>query len=213
MVRTMRTLTIFGITGQTGQELARVALERGWAVRGLARPPQRALVGASAATVVWGNWADPAAVAQALEGAQAVVCVLGPRPPYTDVFCAQATAAILAGMHASGVRRIVCQTGAMIGPGQRSWAFGCLTRLVVRRQSAMAADRVEQECLVAASGLAWTLVKPPRLTQAHSGVPLQEGAALRMGLLCSVGRTDLAHYLLDAIDRPELVGARLFVKQ
>jgi putative NADH-flavin reductase len=207
-----RSLTIFGITGQTGLVLASVARDRGWGVRGFARPPERKAVALQTANVSWGEFSDDARVAEAVAGADAVFCLIGPRPPFTDVFCADATVAILAAMHSAGLRRIICQTGAMIGLGNRTLPFQWLSTIVSRRQPAVAADRVEQERLVTESGLDWTLVKPPRLIHDSMHRPVTEGTALRMGLLSSIGRTTLAHFLLDALDRDDLVGARVFVK-
>lgn len=210
-----RTLTIFGITGQTGLRLAEAALARGWSVRGLARPASVAgftLAGAAGLELIAGDLSQPDRLDAALRGADAVVIVLGPRPPYTEVFCATATAAILVGMRHSGTRRVACQTGAMVGPGPLTLPFAAMRALYAWRQPAAAQDRIEQERLVMTSGLDWTLVKPPRLTDGPPRGHVQAGADLRPGLLSSLARRDLAGFVLDAIDQPALVGARVYLR-
>lgn len=209
----IRTLTVFGLTGRTGRLVAGAAMDRGWSVRGLARPASAGGLDLPGATVVTGEFSQPDCVAEAVDGSAAVCCVIGPRPPYTDVFCAIATAAILDAMRRSGVCRIVCQTGAMVGAGRRSAPFGWLSRLFAHRQPAAARDRLEQERLVMESGLDWTLVKPPRLSSGWSGRPVRAAPDLRIGLLSSIGRASLARFIVESLDDGSRVGKRLFVRQ
>lgn len=58
-----------------------------------------------------------------------------------------------------------------------------------------------QEMIVRASGVAWTVVKPPRLTDGPRTGRVRSGCALRVGLLSSVARAELAALILDAIER------------
>lgn len=206
------TLAIFGITGQTGRALAKVSTARGWSVRGLVRPGSE-VTGLEGATIVRGNLSDPVCLAEVVDSTDAVYCVFGPRPPYTEAFCADATAGIIAAMRGNGVQRIICQTGAMIGAGNRTRPFEWLSAVVGKQQHAVIRDRIEQERLIMDSGLAWTLVKPPRLTNATDIHRVQDGVQLRIGLLSSIGRTSLAHFLLDVLEREDTVGARLFVRE
>lgn len=214
----LRTLAVFGLSGATGQALLAAALARGWAVRGLVRNASTstsALAAASQArlVLVHGELGDASRVRQTLEGADAVCCVFGPRPPYTEVFCAAATAQVVAGMRQAGIARLLCQTGGMVGPGQRTLPFAWLTALVCRQQPALMADRSEQERLVMASGLRWTLIKPPRLTDHPAARPVQAAADLKLGLLSHISRASLAQFTLDAVDRADAVGARLCVRE
>lgn len=207
-----RTLAVFGVTGLTGQALARIALARGWAVRGFARSESRAPAASVGLTVVRGDFSDPERVAEVVAGAEAACCVLGPRAPYTEAFCAPATRTIIQAMREVGPRRLVCQTGAMVGSGNRTLAFEWLARTFARRNPAAAGDRVEQERLVQGSGLDWTIVKPPRLTNGPAGRGLSAGPALRVGLLSSVSRAAVATFMLDIIDTAQYSGARVFVR-
>ena len=209
----MRTIAIFGVTGRTGQALAQAATERGWAVRGFARPESAVPSAQGALTIVRGTFEDSARVIETVTGADAVCCVVGPRPPHTDAFCSAATTAIVHAMKQAGLRRLVCQTGAMVGEGNRTRGFAWLGRMVARRQRTVIQDRLEQERVVQESGLEWTLVKPPRLTEGPARRGIKAGATLPIGLLSRISRASLAAFTLYAIERGHYIGARVFVRE
>lgn len=111
-----RRLAIFGISGRIGRELARVAGIRGWEVCGFVRPTSKGEGAIVHGRIVRGNFEDFDRVVETVADSVAVCCLIGPRPLYTDIFCAKATTAIIAAMKQAGCKRLVCQTGAMIGP-------------------------------------------------------------------------------------------------
>lgn len=144
-MRSPRGMPHFGITGRTGQVLARASVDGRWTVSGFARPDSTVPAGPGPFIVVRDDFTDADRVAETVAGTEAVCCVLGPRPPHTEAFCAPATRTIIQTMKQVGVRRLVRQAGAMVGAGNRTLAFECLARTVVRRQPAASRDRVEQE--------------------------------------------------------------------
>ena len=68
------------------------------------------------------------------------------------------------------------------------------------------ADLALMEDLVRDSGLVWTIVRPPRLTDGPLTGRYRTafGRNVRRGLL--VFRADVAHLMLRALERPETVG-------
>lgn len=207
----MATVAVFGVSGGTGHALTAAARARAWEVRGFCRISSIAPTGA---VLIHGELGDATRVRQVLEGADSVCCVIGPRPPFTDVFCADAARAIVAGMAAVGCRRLVCVTGAMIGPVPgRSRPMSWVAEWFRRRRPAAARDREEQEAVVMGSGLDWTIVKPPRLVDARPSGPPAAGPDLAVGLRSSVSRSDLATFLLDEIAEPRFVHRRVIVRQ
>jgi len=206
-------LTVFGGTGRTGRKVIEQALTRGYRVRILCRTAGALAVPHPDLEVLAGSLTDPKAVERSLTGSRAVVIVFGPRPPYQEIFCADATATILNAMRQCGVRRVVCVTGAMIGEGvRRSWAFERLARYFRRRAPALAADRAEQERLVKTSGLDWTLVKPPRLAASAGTGRYSAGAQVRVGLLSRISREDLARFILDELNSTENLGRAVVIR-
>jgi putative NADH-flavin reductase len=146
-------------------------------------------------------------------GADAVCCLFGPRPPGNDAFCAEATRTIVEAMRRQGVRRLICQTGAMIGayPQNRSRALQWMALAFERRRPAVAADRSEQEKVVRESGLDWTLVKPARLTDGPRTRRTRIGPDLRVGLLSKISRSNLAAVILEEIGTPAFARQAVFV--
>jgi putative NADH-flavin reductase len=194
-------IAVLGASGRTGHELVVAALGRGIEVQALYRPGSEPRDDAPGFRAIVGQVSDPEAVRCTLAEAQAACCALGPRPPYTDVFCAAATANLIAQMRRLGAGRLVCLTGAMIGPDAEGWSppVRALAHLFRRRYPAVAEDRARQERLVRESGLDWTLVKPPRIAGGRRRGRVTAAPALRIGLLSSIRREDLADFLLEEL--------------
>ncbi len=206
-------IAVFGASGRTGRELVAQALTRGYAVRALVREGRSLAERRGAVQVIVGSplWADD--VAATVERADAVVVLLGAREPSRDVFCAQATERIVEAMQEHGVGRLLCVTGAMVGEasGHRSFALERMARAARKRMPDVMADRARQEEVVRASGLEWTLVKPPRLADGARTRSFRAATDLVVGVLSSVRRSDLAAFLLDEIVAPRFVAQAVVV--
>ena len=203
---------MFGASGQTGREFIRQATERGLVIIASCRATSRTTLPLSVEARI-GELGDPDHAFDVIAGTQAVCCVVGPRPPHTAAFCADATATIIAAMHQSGVRRFVCLTGAMIGTEAPNWTFGIrlMARMFRRQRPAVALDRMRQETVVIDSGLEWTLVKPPRLTDGVAGGNVVVDRRLRIGLLSKISRADLATFLINECVAPRHVRQAVYV--
>jgi uncharacterized protein YbjT (DUF2867 family) len=81
-----------------------------------------------------------------------------------------------------------------------------------KQQPALADDRAKQERVVVASGLDWTVVKPPRLTNGPLRGRVRSGESLKVGALSSISRADLARFMLDEVESPQHVGKRVVVQ-
>ena len=206
-------VAVFGGSGRTGSAFVAGACARDWTVVAHVRrasswrPP-------GAVRMVRGDLDDATIVDETLAGADAVLCLLGPRAPYAEAFCAMATAAILAGMARRGVPRLLCLTGAMIGhlPGNVSWPLRLMAALFRRQRPAVARDRALQEALVRATSITWTLVKPPRLTDGPPTGRHAAGPALGVSLLDRIAREDLARFLLTETAAPRFERHAVYVK-
>lgn len=143
----MSLLAITGATGFVGSAVLDAALAEGHRVRALARRDQPARAG-----VEWvrGDLADQAALAGLCAGADAVVHVAGltntPDPAAFETANVDGTIAVIAAMRSGGVKRLVF-----------------VSSLAARepRLSAYGASKARAEQVVEASGLDWTIVRPP----------------------------------------------------
>lgn len=187
---------IFGATGTVGRVLTAHALVAGHQVTAFTRSGRFAGVAEGELSVVQGDVLDPAAVAAAIEGHDAVICCLG--GGRKGGVRSQGTANIVKGMRAHGVRRLVCQStlGAGDSAGNLTFfwkyiMFGLLLRPAF-------ADHLHQEAIVCASNLDWTLVRAAAFTDGPLTGTYKHGfsGASPKGLSLKISRADVAHFML-----------------
>lgn len=201
-------LALFGTTGRTGRPLLDQALAAGHSVTALARTPT-ALPPHDRLTVVEGDVTDPAAVARVVgDGpADAVLLTLGPAKGSPPDLMETAARNVIAAMEASGVRRVVTETGAGVpdarDPGGVGPAFmRGVMKLVARGLLADAEAHVD---VFRRSGLDWTVVRAPRLTTGPRTGRYETGY-LALGPGHSVARADVAEFMLRLATAREYVG-------
>lgn len=156
-------IALLGGTGGIGGHVLDWALDAGHAVHALARRPG-ALPPAAGLAVTSGDALDPAAVAEVIADADAVVSALGPRGARSPSLLAGAAANIVAGMEKTGARRLICVSaaGAFIAADPHmNW----LVKMILPRVFAKPfADTRRMEDVVGRSDLDWTMVRATRLT-------------------------------------------------
>jgi putative NADH-flavin reductase len=212
-------LTIFAATGGIGRHLVGQAIAAGHDVTAVARnpaslPAEVRAVRADLATAM------PAALATAVGGADAVLSALGPRSKADYGIASTGTRAIAGAMQVAGARRVVVVSAAPVGtvassrrpqppkhdPGDGFVMRHLLSPLITAALSGLYADLALMEDILADSGLDWTAVRPPRLTnKAETGAyRTAYGRNLRRGL--TVSRADVAHLMLAVLGEPEAIG-------
>ena len=190
-------VAIFGASGQTGLFLVEHALFQGHTVTAFVRTPQIFPMRHDDLSVVEGDVRSRDKVAEAIEGADAVLCVIGTRlrdaPPR---ICSAATENIIAGMKQHGVRRLITVTGA--GSGDSKQRTGFFERAVMKVFVSLD-DKERQEDLIKESGLDWVIVRPPLLTNdPHTG-EYKVGPDVRPGIAGKLARADLVDFMLEQL--------------
>jgi putative NADH-flavin reductase len=113
-------LAVLGATGRTGQRGVAKPLRRDHRVivvcRGL--PPESTFP--SEVHLETADLMHSAQVSAALAGADAVIGALGPRPPCTEVFCAQVALNLVEAMRERGLCCLVCLSVVGEYPAQRT---------------------------------------------------------------------------------------------
>jgi putative NADH-flavin reductase len=212
-------LTIFAPTGGVGRQLLEQAVAAGHDVTAVARNPARV---AADVPVVRADLADPdpAMLVAAVTGADAVLSGLGPHSRAEAGIAARGTRSITGAMKAADVRRIVVVSAAPVGtvrspgrphPPKHDPGDGFLMRHLLGPIGKVAlgpvfADLAEMEDVLRDSGLDWTSVRPPRLTDgpATGTYRTAPGQNLRGGTV--VSRADVAAFMLAVLGRPETFG-------
>ncbi|MEB3210731.1 MAG: NAD(P)H-binding protein, partial [Leptolyngbyaceae bacterium] len=103
-------LVIFGSTGGTGREVVQQSLADGHHVTAFARNPEKLTIQHPNLTIVQGDVLDPLSVEQAVQGQDAVVCILGSGQQLSGTVRSEGTRQIIQAMEKTGVRRLICQS-------------------------------------------------------------------------------------------------------
>jgi len=211
-------LVIFAATGGIGRHLLDQAIAAGHDVTAAARDPKK-VPGAVRTVRIDLAAADPATIESAVGGADAVLSGLGPRSASDIGVAWRGTRAIVEAMKATDVRRIVVVSAAPIGtvpsparptPPKHDPGDGFFMRHLLGRFAKAAfrrhyADLARMEDVLRDSGLDWTVVRPPRLTDKPltGRYRTAYGQNLRRGLVIS--RADVAHLMLGVLGRPDTI--------
>ncbi len=200
-------LAILGATGKTGRHLLEQALAQGHAVTVLARNPDKLALRDDRLNIVQGDIQDAAKVAQAVAGADAVLSVLGPTSNKPELAISRGMDNILAAMRQHGVQRLIQSAGAGVRDPQDTPTlvhafFGGLVRLLSPN---VVADMVQVVEKVRASGLDWTIVRAPMLTEDAATGRVREGYVGK-DIGPRLARADMADFMLKQLEDQTWLG-------
>lgn len=203
---------MLGATGRTGRHVVDLALQAGHQVMAVTRGtvPDTARPGL---TWIQGSVLHEDTVDDAVAGSQAVIVALGPSKENPDV-CSHGTQLAVDACHRHDVQRIVVITGAAIGhpPDHLGWWMRAMRTTWRTANPHAAHERDEQERIVKESGLSWTLLHPPRLTDGTGG-PTRIGADLQVGANDHVDRIEVARAAVEAVTTGAHAGAGVTILQ
>ena len=187
-------LFVIGATGRTGREIVQQALERGHYVTAFVRSPESMTLKNDRLTVLTGDAMDENQLFEAMQNHDAVLSALGPRKVFKPSSLLHDSAlATTRAMKRAGVKRLLILSAAAHFPGIPNRIVSFVLRSHMRDSRAM-------EEIVQASGLDWTVARPPRLTEEdYTSYRSREGAAPKMGF--TLARKAVAAFMLDAIER------------
>ncbi len=155
-------VVLFGATGPTGKFLINQALELGYQVVVYGRNASNVKFNNDAVTLITGQLDDPAAVAEAISGADAVISALGPgfKSPAGNVI-ARGTETIIAGMKLGGVKRFIQVSTVSISDERGKMNLINFVYSLVAKNTYD--DVRETARVIRQSGLDWIIVRVPRL--------------------------------------------------
>ena len=184
-------LTVLGAAGATGVPLVEQAIAAGHQVTALARSAEDLTLTNPNLHVVQGDATDRAVVSQAMEGADAVISVLGARGPVI----AEATRAVVAAAEQAGPERIVMLSSFAVARDRLKPVSKLVTRVAMGSQIK---DKTAGEEVLRASGLDWTIVYATLLTNGPKTEPRVVPETEKVGMSQRISRADVASFLLQA---------------
>ncbi len=208
-------VAVFGASGRTGGLLVERCLAAGYEVTALVRTP---------ATFAWrdrvrvmeGSVFDAEAVRRTIAGAEVVLSALGARSLKKEDVLERAVPLIVEAMRAEGVRRIVVLGGSSAIAGSLD-KQPAMVRWFLRRvlyegvlKWPSASQRAQWETLKG-SGLDWTMVLPPMLTEGKGRGKFRVDGEALPPRGSRIARADVADFMVAQIGSGEWVGEGVYV--
>jgi putative NADH-flavin reductase len=191
-------LVVLGATGGIGLEIVEQAVERGHSVTAFARAPERLESFRDRITIVPGDLLNNGELARVLAGQDGVLSSFGPRDPRADGKLLESFAnALTKAMLHSGTQRVVVVSVAFLFKDMIIPPAYLVGRLLFSHH---VADATAMEEILKKSGLDWTIVRPPQLTdKPRTGAyRVREGHLPRFGF--TISRADVADYMIKAVE-------------
>lgn len=209
-------VAIFGANGATGRLLTEDALKEGHEVTVLIRNPD-AFKFREKVRVVRGSVFQLPVVKETLEGAEAVFSVLGAHSPLrNENVLPRAIPVIVRAMQETGIRRIIAlgSAGALPGslnkqPAWRRWFVENVVYALFLKWPVL--EQRVQYALLSNSGLDWTMVMPPMLTNGIAERRYRvDGEALPPGS-SHISRAGVAQFMVQELIGNEWVERGVYI--
>lgn len=198
-----RRVALFGATGKIGHHVLDQLLAAGHDVAAYVRNPAKLDVTHPNLTVITGELHDAAAIASAVDGADAVISALGPtlKRSATGTPVTDGSLNIVAAMQAAGVRRYVgLATPAMADPRDRPTLKGKALRLMPRLAMPNALAEIDgMAAAITGSDLDWTIARITNPTDRPAKGTTRAGFLGRDKVGMAMTRADIATFLVDQL--------------
>jgi putative NADH-flavin reductase len=199
---------VFGATGKTGNLVVERALAEGHQVTALVR--NAAKITQPSANVVVGDATNLNDVRKAMHSQHVVIDTVGGTTPYkTTQLESNVARNIIAAMRAESVRRLIVVTMMGLGESRDQAPFWYKHLLMTTFLRGSTKDKAAAESEVRTSGLDYTIVRPPILTETPS-----LGAAKIIGTNATghkITRIDLANFLVAQMTDDRYLGQAVTV--
>ncbi|WP_410622831.1 NAD(P)-dependent oxidoreductase [Amycolatopsis sp. cmx-8-4] len=198
------TVAVLGATGATGRHVVSTALRRGHHVVAPVRRAGTFAPHEGLDEVSWPEVTDVPALTRALPGTSVVISALGGAGTGPTTVCTEGVRSAVTAMKAAGVDRLIALSahGVLETHDKSPYSLAVWANVAERMR-----DKEAMEPLITASGLDWTIVRPPKLADHDEIGKYRAGTDLRIRLWSSIGRADLAAFLLDEAETPRYAHA------
>lgn len=213
-------VAVLGASGSTGALVVDKLLDKGHQVVALSRSAVPARNPAARFTQKAGDLTDADFLAQAIKGCDAVISCIGQNRASKSLFAKRVSPADI-------LRRVAAATIAAIGDGPQHFiylsAFGVgadrskhalMFRIILRLSAIHEAylDHDVAEAAIRASGICWTIVRPPGLTDKDEEVALIDKSE-RWSSFEMVSKRSVAAYLVERAEQGGPLGRTVTIGQ
>ena len=194
-------ITVIGATGGTGEAIVANALSCGCEVVAVARRPERLKLSHARLFLRQGNVSKPETIYEAVNGADAVVSVIGTkRSKEPTRFYSDGIANVISAIERCGGRRLISvgASGYIDSPAHPAWLRFMMKNLVQKILFHNYEDMMRMEESIKQSELDWTIVRPPRLTNGRRTESYRVQKEVVIGG-SKISRADVADYIVKSL--------------
>ena len=200
---TMLKIAVIGANGRTGKEIVKQSLAAGHEVIALARRPEALNIEHPKLEIRRADVFDQTSLETALAGnIDAVVSAIGEaKISKPTTLYSQSAVNTITAMRKMRIRRLICiaSSGYVDDAQQPFWVRFLQKNVLQRIFRYVYEDTMRMEKIVQVSALDWTIVRPPRLTNAaRTGVYRIQKEVVAKG--AKISRADLADYIVKNIN-------------
>lgn len=194
-------ILIIGATGGTGRELTKQALEQGHRVTAFVRTPSKVTIEHENLTVVEGSVTDYGTVDGAVRGKDAVLSALGHKKWVIKTsLLSKGTQNIITAMEKHGVSRFICETSLGVGSSRGRLGLYYTLFVIPFIIYFYFKDKERQEELIKKSSLAWTIVRPGKLTNGPKRTLYKHGQNIGNKIsTVKISRPSVAEFMLKQL--------------
>jgi uncharacterized protein YbjT (DUF2867 family) len=191
-------IVVFGASGGTGRHAVHRATSAGHQVTAVTRRPG-VFADAGVREVVVPELTVPGALDHVVQDQDAVISALGTNAKGPVSVCAEGIRAVLTAMERTGTRRLVAVSahGAAETHDRSLYSLALWATLADKMRDKEAMERLIQD-----SGVDWTIVRPPALSNKPGRGRYRTGTDLRIRLTSAISRADLGDFLVREAQNP-----------
>ncbi len=197
----MKTIALFGGSGQTGQAFLPKALAAGYRVKALARSPEKITRQSDQLEVIKGDVLDPDAVHATVKDSDIVVSLFGHVKGSPKWLQTDGTNNIIGAMKAEGVQKIISLSGGGLPfeKDQPKFADKMIRTIMKIAVPKVLHDAERHAEVLKDSGLDWVIIRGPRLTNEPEKGEYRVGW-VGVNASTKIGRQDLADFILKQVE-------------
>ncbi len=195
-------IAVFGSTGPSGQLIVKYALSKGYDVVAYARSPEKITFQDEHLTVIKGTLSDISKIESAINGADAVISILGASTNVKTTELSEGTQNLVDAMKKHHVRRLVAMGTASVDEENdaKPFKFRLLVSIVKKVIPGAYHEIRSIGKIIRDSGLDWTLVRLAILTNAPAKGIKHVGYYGKDKINLMVSRADLATFFVDQVE-------------
>ncbi|MHA4741945.1 NAD(P)-dependent oxidoreductase [Dyadobacter sp. MSC1_007] len=200
-------IAVVGAGGGIGRQVVELALAEGHKVTAIVRNPAKLMLEHENLLIVKGDIMDLASLSGALENKDAVISAIGKNSVKKTSLYSQGNKNLLELFKNTSTQRVffISASGLEVNPSH-SILVQLVTRFILQKiLKNMYADLWKMEEIVKGSDIAWTIMRPPQLTDGALTGRYRHSIDHFLPKGLKISRADLAHFILRNIANEQIV--------